>query len=60
MTHQEVALRMDLAARIKQANERLEFFASQEYLTRSQGTLGADPALVKESLAPPQHKVASV
>ncbi len=60
VTHQEVALRMDLAARLKQASERLEFFASQEYLTRSQGTLGADPALVKESLAPPQHKVASV
>ena len=45
-THADVVNRMDLKARILQANERLEFFKTDEYLERIAGTLGTDPALV--------------
>ncbi|MCA9133585.1 MAG: hypothetical protein KDA45_10540, partial [Planctomycetales bacterium] len=48
-THADVVRRMDLEARIKQASERLEFFKTDEYLKRIEGTLGTDPALVRES-----------
>lgn len=46
-THQEVVQRLNLQARIEQANQRLEFFKTDEYLARIEGTLGTDPALVK-------------
>ncbi len=46
-THGDVVQRMNLHARLQQAAERLEFFKSDEYLTRIEGTLGTDPALVK-------------
>lgn len=45
-THQEVVQRMDLETRIEQANQRLEFFKTDEYLARIEGTLGTDPALL--------------
>ncbi len=45
-THSEIATRMNLPARIKQAEERLEYFSSDEYLSRIEGTLGTDPHLV--------------
>ncbi len=48
-THAEVVSRMNLEARIQQANERLEFFKSDEYLKRIEGTLGTDPSLVKRN-----------
>jgi hypothetical protein len=46
-THQEVVQRLDLQARIEQANQRLEFFKTDEYLARIEGTLGTDPALIR-------------
>ncbi|MCA9125702.1 MAG: hypothetical protein KDB22_01410 [Planctomycetales bacterium] len=51
VTHAEVVERMDLHARIQQANERLEFFESDKYLEQLQGTLGADPTLVFSKVA---------
>lgn len=57
-TQQEVATRMGLEARIKQAQERLEFFKTEEYLERIQGTLGTDPALVKEPAASNETRLA--
>jgi phosphoenolpyruvate carboxykinase (diphosphate) len=49
-THQDVAERMNLSARITQAQQRLDFFKGDEYLNRIDGTLGTDPALVKFSV----------
>ncbi len=43
----EVVGRMNLEARIRQADERLEFFKTDKYLKRIEGTLGTDPQLVK-------------
>lgn len=45
-THADVVDRMDLVQRTRQATERLQFFSSNEYLERIQGTLGTDPMLV--------------
>lgn len=45
---QEVAQRMQLDAGIQQARERLEFFRTDEYRQRLQGTLGTDPSLVPQ------------
>ncbi len=59
-THQDVARRMDLQARIKQAQERLEFFKTEEYLQRIQGTLGTDPALARDTTLKPAQQAASV
>ncbi len=50
-TDTEVVRRMDLEARIRQADERLEFFKTDEYLKRIEGTLGTDPALVKKAVS---------
>ncbi|MEZ6136615.1 MAG: hypothetical protein R3C53_17095 [Pirellulaceae bacterium] len=58
-THQDVVQRMNLEARIKQAQERLEFFKTDEYLSRIEGTLGTDPVLITEH-APPSRRAASV
>ncbi len=58
-THQVVTARMGLEARIKQAQERLEFFKTEEYLERIQGTLGTDPALVKEPAASNETRLAA-
>lgn len=52
-THADVVRRMDLEARIQQANERLAFFETDEYLKRIAGTLGTDPALVKDTRIKP-------
>ncbi len=46
-THQEVVQRLNLEARILQANQRLEFFKTDDYLARIEGTLGTDPALIR-------------
>ena len=46
-THQEVVQRLNLKARIEQANQRLEFFKTDDYLARIEGTLGTDPALIR-------------
>jgi hypothetical protein len=53
-THADVVRRMNLEARIQQASERLEFFKTDEYLKRIEGTLGTDPALVKDLTLKPQ------
>lgn len=45
-THVEVAERMDVPALLQQAEERLQFLQTDEYLRRIEGTLGTDPALV--------------
>ncbi len=58
-THRDVADRMGLDARIKQAQERLQFFKTEEYLERIQGTLGTDPSLVRESGALKEPRIAS-
>ncbi|MCA9191868.1 MAG: hypothetical protein KDB03_08900 [Planctomycetales bacterium] len=42
----EVTRRLDLQARIAQAEDRMKYFETPEYLKRLQGTLGTDPALV--------------
>jgi len=57
-THQEVVERMRLEARIQQAKERLDFFKTDEYLERIQGTLGTDPSLVKQTAASNEHRLA--
>lgn len=46
--HHQVSIRMGLEARIKLAQDRQEFFKTEEYLQRLHGTLGADPSLVSE------------
>ncbi len=58
--HAEVAQRMDLPQRIKQAEERLEFFQTEDYLQRIEGTLGTDPAIHTATAQPLQPQVASV
>lgn len=52
-THAEIADRMDLKARILQAEERLAYFGTDEYLARIEGTLGTDPALLKDGVELP-------
>lgn len=44
-SHAEVVERLQLNDRIEQARSRLEFFQTEDYIRRIQGTLGADPAL---------------
>lgn len=55
-THTEVVQRMDLSARIEQAAQRLEFFKSEEYLARLEGTLGTDPHLAQRTDSKPAAK----
>jgi hypothetical protein len=58
-THTDVAERMDLFERIKQAEGRLEFFKTDEYLDRIEGTLGTDPGLVHQPSNPAKAMSAS-
>lgn len=48
-THADVVERMQLKKRIQQAEERLQYFKTEDYLQRIEGTLGVDPALIKET-----------
>lgn len=57
-THGDVVQRMDLHARLLQAAERLEFFKTDEYIKRIAGTLGTDPALVKNKTISKKLEVA--
>lgn len=53
-THQDVVERMKLPNRIQQARERIEFFKTEDYVRRLQGTLGTDPALMADFKLPQQ------
>jgi phosphoenolpyruvate carboxykinase (diphosphate) len=44
-THAEVVARMKLQDRIKQAQGRISFFNTEEYMQRIEGTLGTDPGI---------------
>ena len=45
--YKSVADRMDIEARLKRARERLAFIQSPDYLALLQGTIGAEPALIR-------------
>lgn len=58
-THADVVERMSLRDRLTEAEERLAYLNTQEYVERIQGTLGTDPALVKESVPEQRAAVAT-
>ncbi|MCR9296761.1 MAG: hypothetical protein NXI32_28980 [bacterium] len=55
----EVVHRLGLQALIREADERLQYLRSDEYLQRIEGTLGVDPTLVtEEAPQPAQYAIA--
>lgn len=50
-SHEDVARRMDIAARLEQARARLAWVESEAYLASLSGTIGADPLRPARSVA---------
>lgn len=57
--HTEVTDRLALQSRLDEATGRLEYFDSQAYQQRIEGTLGADPALVQGAQQTQQEEAAT-
>ena len=58
-THKAVAERLDIAARVETARERLRSVESPDYVTRLIGTLGVDPVLAPDETAAEPSTAAS-
>lgn len=59
-SHAEIAQRMNLQELLLQSERRIQFFVTDEYLDRIEGTLGADPHLLVGSKAREASQTAAV